>query len=485
MKWTNFTLGNPRSMVYELRPVKQDIDQAMEPIARRASFAVAIFLPFCALSTNGVFGDFSANASLPLYLLFFVSGVLLVVFGQLGWLIRAPSFKVNVIFFSICAILALYHGASGELRQRNFYSLDIEKKAIVSSIVPFFLLGLIYCGYYFNRSFGPRGVRRIVKIQVLLIVLYSLLQFSSGYFQNPVYESIFPFVEGFRYSDGGEGYFVQYGRLSGPFREPAELAAFCIVAFLPWVLFSGRMQIAGLCILLYIVVFSSQSLGGVVLLLVLTALGIVFRRRSILNFFAAGYLVFSVMVFWASGAQEAVIDALDGSYLGVRLLGHGEDPSILVRSAYANTSIALILEHPFLGIGWSNEVFYFPGIVDSFGWIWEVKKNLETGDALAAKSITLRLALYSGLCAFLVWAVVLLIIVFRPIHANDFDRNLAISRGRFGFFVIVVVSTISGGILTSFFYWFWLGVYLCDVEQPVIVLAPDKVGILSSYGQDT
>ena len=133
-----------------------------------------------------------------------------------------------------------------------------------------------------------------------------------------------------------------------------------------------------------------------------------------------------------------------------RLSSLDDDPSAIIRATYNRAAIELILENPLSGLGWSNEIFYFPERVSSISHLWEVQQNLTEGDALTAKSLLLRLTMYLGLPLIVLLAGSIVACLVRP---SSFASQRDISRTRVAFVLVGLASVIDGGIITSFYIW--------------------------------
>lgn len=417
---------------------------------RALAILFIVTMPFSAVTRFGLLGNFDTNLALvPAALL--GTGLLF-----RGWLLRALVWRNPyagylrwiVSFFVFCAVAAIANGIILSAQGVSIYGLDPLGKSLVTAIVPLFIATIIGICFVVAALLPPRTLQRAMKIGFWGFMGYTAIQVVSLLVPNALYDGLRHFFEGGLKIVGGASYIAQFGRINGPTLEPAEFAKTLLLFFLPWLLLPAEgparmlaVAAAAVATLTSLSLVGVATLAAVVLWMVLDPNVTRFRMMLLL----AGLAL--LLAFPLYG--DLAVTRLFGR------LGESGDESALIRFTYNKAALALILEHPIIGLGWSNEIFFFPERVKEIVGLWEVQQNIATGDALTAKSLMLRLAMYSGLPALL--AVVA--VTFSTLRKRHGVVSRDLSRLRLAFLILLVAGTLDGGILTSLYL--WAGPALC------------------------
>ncbi|KIC18721.1 hypothetical protein RA21_04360 [Leisingera sp. ANG-DT] len=424
--------------------------------------AFVLTLPFCAMIKPGLLGNFDTNLSLLPFLLLapllFLNGGLLKPVLQ-----RGPEgffLRCFVIIFFLVSLLTVFHGALLSAQGVQGYGLNPARKAIITSIVPVFLSVLVVFCVAVSQLMTAHRLNRMITAAFWITVGYTLLQIASSQVSNPLYDLLWPLFEGAR-DNLGLPYIERFGRLNGPTMEPSELAKLMLVFFLPWFAQPlsggpawGKLTI---CLLLGLASLSIIGVGMTV-----AAVAVMLTRRHV---HGRTKVVLFVLLFLALVPLMAAGDILFQRIID-RLANVEYDASAIIRAVYNLTALEIALENPVFGIGWSNEIFYFPERVAKLSFLWEVRENLANGDALTAKSLFLRLLMYLGIPMMLLLLGAILICLFSRGYAGyPYDR----SRTRLTFLIFGLSAFMDGGILTSFYIWaapgFCIGVQMRSAAQ--------------------
>nr|WP_255723272.1 O-antigen ligase family protein [Thalassobius sp. Cn5-15] len=238
--------------------------------------------------------------------------------------------------------------------------------------------------------------------------------------------------------------------MNGSAQEPAEFGKLLVVYFLPWLVFpldGVRRPVATIAA----IVLSLATLSIIGILLVALALVMILTSRQMAGGLRLSALALAYLVLLA-----AVIvgdSVLQGFF--VRLTALEEDASTIIRTTYNLAALQLVAENPWLGVGWSNELFLFPEKIAHIAHLWEVQNDIRLGNALTAKSLALRLMMYLGLPLFAYFAYATArVFLFPPHEANHWEPTVHDrARARFVIMLFTLAAMIDGGILTSFFGW--------------------------------
>lgn len=346
--------------------------------------------------------------------------------------------RAFALFLVLCAGLTIWNGVELAARGVEGYGLDPFAKSARTAVVPFVLLSVLTIGAGIPFILAPSTLQATLYAAFVLTIAYCGLQLLSLRFPNPLFDALWPIVEGAR-DNGGQPAMLRFGRLSGPTMEPAELAKLAVLIFVPWFLYpcSGAVSIWRLALALGLALTTASLTGAVLVALVILVLPIAMtssHRRS----------AFAVVLVSALGLLAIGTDLF--APIAHRLADLANDPSVLIRRTYNGAALSLIFEHPFTGVGWSNEVFYFPQRVASIAYLWEVSADLASGNALTAKSLLLRLAMYGGAVSLLLAIGTVAILLW----SGD---TIAHRRARLTLVLFLVAGLVDGGILTSFYLW--------------------------------
>jgi hypothetical protein len=413
------------------------------------SFTGFIFiacLPFSSVTHIGLLGNFDSNLSLypfiPLIILVVAKGLLtdtLFSKGPEGEILRVLS-----LMFILAAIFTVANGFRFKSLGYFAYDLDPLNKSVVTSIVPLFIAVLYVTTTCVARYLEPRKLETALMLGFWLAVSYAALQYLSHIFPNPFYDFAWPIVEGAK-DRGGVPYFAIFNRLNGPASEPADFVKILLILYLPWVIYSlnGKVQWGKFLIICFLSAVAQSIIGYLLLAFVFASLLLGNR----INF------VFKATILYLVLSAAIVVVLTEGEILGDisdRLSRLDSDASANVRAIYNLTALNVALDYPLIGIGWSNEVFLFPQRLSDDSYLWEIRQNIEEGVALTAKSLLLRLLMYTGIPLFF---IVLVAIVTRLASRNLSGSEQDISRTRLTFMLLFIGGGVDGGIVTSFFMW--------------------------------
>lgn len=416
--------------------LRRTVIDSLASVARQElSRLFLVAIPFCAFAKAGLLGNFDANLALYPFLLLVpviaVSGDWRVI-AQKG---RGQAIlRIAGLFLLLCAILSVINGLRWQAAGLSDYGFDPARRGMVSAIVPLFLFTLLVVVAVMPLT--QQQIARAMSAGFVLAVVYTLLQIGTLAGGGAVHAMLWPMVEGAR-DHGGVPSVLRFGRLTGPTMEAAELAKLCLLFFAPW--------------------FAIPPEGPPRLVPLSTAILLAVASLSLTGFVLAA--VFGVLLLWPgrhyrnirlgvlAGAVIACIAlALWGGAVLGRLTDLSADPSAIIRTAYNRVALGLIAEHPLSGIGWSSELFFFPARIMHLSYLWEVGQDVATGNALTAKSLLLRLAMYGG-AGFLIAAIAVTALLVRKGQGRELRRL------RLVFILFAIGGAIDGGMITSFYLW--------------------------------
>ncbi len=412
-----------------------------------------IAIPFSAISKVGLLGNFDANLALfPLLLLLpllaFSKTTYSTVLSKNG---SETEFIRGFMYVMIyCCFTTFGNAIIFESAGLGDYGIQPLEKASQAVFVPVFLIFLVVAAFMIGAQVPRATLNKAMHIAFYCTCAYAVLQVASVLVNIPIYEQIWPFLEGARPAD--TSYISRGGRVSGPTQEPSDLARLIVLLFLPWIIFPLVGKRNNYLILLAIVLLvSSLSLTGVLIgAIALLYVAIVLRLLSLTQLIACLTVVIAVVLFaHFSGLFAEVTD---------RLANLDEDQSTAVRTQYNLVALQIILDYPLFGIGWSNEIFIFPERLVNSTDVWEINQNLAEGSSLTSRNLAFRLGMYVGIPSL----IVLLVIGYRATNSRSVRRGNSPDNGRarFTFFMFVVCAILGGGDLTSFYLWVAPTMYL-------------------------
>lgn len=425
---------------------------------RATGGAFLLALPFSALAKPGLLGNFDANLALyPLLALV----PMLAVSGHLAAPLRAKGSEAVFLrcfagAMALCALLTILNGWWFAIHARALWTFgqDPLARSLVTAVVPLFLVVLLLACIATGQLLGSARLQRLMLAGFWLTVAYTALQALSTVVPLPVYGQIATLIEGAR-DHGGRSYVEVYHRLNGATQEPAELAKLVGLLFLPWIAFPAEGRARPVAVLAALgLMLATQSIVGLLLSALALALLLAGRDGAPRNRPAllAGLLAAILLLPLVAGDVPLLH----------RLAGLGEDPSTAIRLHYNLAALEILRENLLIGVGWSNELYLFAERIGPVAHLPEVREDLVTGDALTARSLFLRLAMYLGLPLFALLLAALLRLWRRPCPAADpTDR----ARLRFALPLFVLGATVDGGMLTSMFLW-------AALALPLSVLLP-------------
>lgn len=417
-------------------------------------FASGLFIltvPFSGVVKVGIFGNFDTNLAL---IPFFLALAVLVVSGRLCLALASGNAAAQYArwvagFFVLCAMLTALNGMLLSAEGLSAYGLDPLSKSLVTMIAPLFIATLILVSFAIGATLPARGIQRLIECCFAVFIGYTILQLCSALVPNPAYDTLRGFFEGAR-GTTTQAYSVQFQRLNGPTMEPAELAKTVLLFFVPWLVFpTNGPPRTGRLVLAILVVIASASLIGILSLSVIFA-HLLFANSTALRTRMSIFLAVFVLIAALPLYQDLIFGRMAERF------GSGTiDESALIRYSYNTVALSLIVQNPFIGLGWSNEIFFFPDSIGHIAGLWEVQQDIANGNALTAKSLVLRLMMYSGLPGFLTLVIATLAVLRTPAP----EHLYGIRRLRLVFLTLAVSGTLDGGILTSFYL--WAGPALC------------------------
>lgn len=424
-------------------------------VSRWLSVLLLVTTPFCAVAHGGRLGNFGANLALLPFLMLAALSVLdgsllraLLIRGRYGAWLRGL-----VLFLLACAVLTVLNGMRWQALDRGLYGLDPLRKSLVTAVVPVFLAVLVAVGVTVAQRLPPAALDRALTVGFWLAVGYTALQVASTRVALPVYDALHPWLEGAR-PLGGTPYILRFGRINGPTLEPAEFAKLLLLFFLPWAVYPA--QGAGSALRVALMLALAAAAGSIVGVLTITLVVAVLLGSRLAR---PGVKAAVLVLLWLVALIALVVGDTLFSGLAERLRLGLADASTLIRATYNRAALDLVLDHWLIGVGWSNELFLFPERIGHIAHLWEVQTDLAKGNALTAKSLFLRLLMYSGvplMAALLLGTLMML----RPAAAGAAPGAVrALARLRLAFVVLGVGGIIDGGIVTSFYL--WLGPALC------------------------
>ncbi|WP_161631288.1 O-antigen ligase family protein [Pseudophaeobacter arcticus] len=394
----------------------------------------------------GLLGNFDANLSLfpflVLAMLLLLDRSILNVLqrhGPEGALVRMIA-----ILFVIAGGMTVFHGAFLSAVGASAYDTNPLRKSIVTSIVPIFLILLICTAVVIGEKMSPRALQRSIELAFGAFFAYTLLQVASSIVANPFYSSLWPVFEGSR-DNLGVSYIERFGRINGTTMEPSEFSKLLCILFLPWFVYpvEGSMLLKRVLLVLALGM-ASMALTGI--FLVIVAFFLITLSNRVKGWKRRMLIVIGLV------AMVSLIVAGDVLFAQIlsRLTALNADPSAIIRFFYNYTAAQIVLENPIFGIGWSNEIYYFPQRVVEISFLWEVRNDLLTGNALTAKSLFLRLSMYLGIPLMIV-LILTIMMSLRKTRGVLPDRDVA--RARMTFVLLGTSAIIDGGIITSFYMW--------------------------------
>lgn len=414
--------------------------------ARLFGLAFIIFMPFATIRQFGLLGNFDSNLSLYPFLilapLLFISAhpyETLSTPGSEGIILRSL-----LLSLSIAGIFTILNGFELKGQGQIGYGVDPLAKSLVTAIVPLFISLVYVVSVSLARGLNKRDFHWGINISFWASIAYIFLQISSILYSNTIYDYLWPWAEGAK-DYGGLPYLKIYRRLNGSCSEPAELVKLIFLFFLPWIVYPaiGGISWPKFGIASFVVV-GCQSLTGIALIV---AALVMMLRSGAIKANVKMYVLFGLL-----------IAGLVGSVVGVELLSRvidrasaiSNDESAQVRGIYNLIAIETVKDHPWYGIGWSNEIYYFPDRLRGLTGYWEIRQDLKEGISLTARSMFLRLVMYMGVPVFLY----LVVTVFRQLRRGDLAGSaIDHARTRLAFVLFAIGGLLDGGIVTSFFMW--------------------------------
>lgn len=420
--------------------------KTLPALSRTAVLTFLITMPFASVFQFGLLGNFDSNLALwPFLLLIVLLAPNPLTLRTL--LERRPEsaiLRALLITLILASIFTVINGIELKAQERHDYGLDPFNKSLITAIVPLFIGMLYLLSVTAARGLSASTLQWALNTGFWLMLLYTLLQALSAAIPNALYESMWPWIEGAK-DYYGQPYIRLFHRINGPTSEPAELVKLVLLFYLPWIVYpaSGKLSVAQLGAAVLIVI-GAQSITGLALL----AIAIILMMRSgVIPSTFKMYMTVIIMI----GALLALMFGVEAlSKVLDRVGSLRADTSAQVRAAYNGIALNIVKDNPLLGVGWSNEIFFYPERLRSFSYLWEIQQDIKEGVSLTARSLFLRMLMYTGIPLFMY----LIISTFKNLRKNMSGANkLDLNRTRFAFIMFGIGGLLDGGIITSFFMW--------------------------------
>lgn len=434
-----------------------------------AALFVAL-LPFAACNIlTPVIGEFGLNLAFPVFLPLAVGCLTRLRFSRPPPLIPGSKCEAlmtgMLLFFIWCAVNTILTGILFELRGIEAYGFTPAYHSLLRVPVPLVLGALLFVSYQVGAFILPlRSLDRILCFSVAVLSVYGCVQLYALGASPPWYFSFVAWLEAARARPGPwQPEVVSYVHLTGRLNltafEGAEAARLLLILYIPVLVTPRARRFTPGRIVLIVAslgaVLATQSIVGLACLVVLGCLATVVAKRRILVFgLLAGLLLLASILLLPTGIGDRLNEL-------TRTHGAGDgDQSAVTRAATAIASLRVAAEHPLLGIGWAKELFFVPATMPSWGYTSEVDYSIGAGQALSAKSMTLRLLLYAGAPALGIVFVRFLRALRETYQQYRKTGNPLLLRAVIVMSMFALAGTLDGGILGCTYSWAALGIAL-------------------------
>jgi len=226
-----------------------------------------IAIPFSAITKVGLLGNFDANLALfPFFLLLPLIALSKTTYstvlsknGSETEFIRGFMYVMVYCCFTTFGNAIIFESAG-----LSDYGIQPLEKASQAVFVPIFLIFLVVAAFTIGNRVPRATLDKALSISFYCTCAYAALQVASVLVSVPLYEYIWPFLEGARQFESS--YISLGGRVAGPTQEPSDLARLIVLFFLPWIIFPLAGKRKNYLVLLAIVLLvSSLSLTGVLI----------------------------------------------------------------------------------------------------------------------------------------------------------------------------------------------------------------------------
>ncbi len=456
------------------RPVS-DIQEA-GAIARAVRALATLFLlllPFSTVNLASFAGEIGMNLAFPILLLLAPLTLFYMLPLPFSAVLGNPFerlLRALLWFFVWCAFDTLLTGIVFEGGGIAAYGTRPLAHSLQRLPIPLILALTIFVAYYIGlRVLSPASIDRILLASVAAVGAYGLVQLYAHAFSPDWYSHIAGWIEAGRNRAGrwnatdlAGDYVAQSGRINLTTFEAAEAARLLLILYIPVLasplLRASRVSYRRILLVFYLValIFAAQTFVGLAGLLALVAVSVALlpgkARIQIIGALSVALVVGLLCL------PEQFTQRLSG--IGSTQNVSELDQSGVTRAAFASASLKVAAEHPILGIGWSKDIFFLPDAIPSWGLTWEVTQSLANGEAVAAKSMALRLLLYSGFPACACLLFVYLRSLLQAIALYRKTQHPLLLRLVFVLASFGVCGSIDGGILAGFYSWAALGLSL-------------------------
>lgn len=440
-------------------------------VSRANSFLSILFLatlPVCAVDLTFLGGDAGMNLGMPIFILLAPLACFTALpFPFVGTFKNSAETLARMVFFFFlwCALTTVATGVIFSYQGITAYGVEPMSHSLARVPIPLLLGAVVIVSFQIAaRTLRVDVIERVLLGSAVAVAGYGLVQLLFGHSSPAWYVSLVRVLEAGRNRPGLWppellNYVAQTGRLNLTTFEPAEAARLLLIFYVPLLATparGGRLRPwrVGLIGFMIVIICAAQTIVGLVGLAVLAAITVFLlrgRKRALLVI-AAGVVFLGCWFAMPEDFSQRFSD-LSG---GIHQTGEVDESSI-TRAAFAVASLRVVLEHPLLGVGWSKDLFFLPDAVPSWGDTWEIRECLAGGQALAAKSMVVRVLLYAGFPAFTM-IVLVFVRTFRDmLRRFRHSRDPIMLRAILTLVMFSVCGTLDGGMLTAFYSWAALG----------------------------
>jgi hypothetical protein len=450
-------------------------DAATLPVARAASrwtrglaVAMLLTLPFSAVDFGVPLGDMGGNLSLPV-----VAALLFLVLpAALPFPVRAVAgdpyerLVVSVVrFFLWCAVVTLATGIVFEYRGLEAYGLTPFAHSLPRAPIPIVLGGVVATAWIVGaRVLAAAQSDRVLVAVAVAVSAWGVVQLAALDGAPEWYASIARAIEGQRSAPTVGGAVIDYvtleHRLNLTTFEAAEAARLILIVFLPILVTpldgrGPRPARLALVALMTVFIVSAETIVGLagLALFGLLMLPLLPGRVRFGLLVLAPFVVAAVALLLPDTFVDRLRDLFE-----VRDVA-SFDQSALTRAAFTVASLDVLLAHPLTGIGWSKDIFFLGDAIPEWGMTSEVVRSLTLGEAVAAKSLVVRILLYGGIPAFLFLAVAYGRATIAAVRTAALGDPLA-TRCVLVLVMFAFCGLVDGGLLTAFYSFVALGLVL-------------------------
>ena len=440
-------------------------------VSRANSFLSVLFLatlPICSVDLTFLGGDAGMNLGMPIFLLLApLSGLLVLPFPFVATSKNSAETLVRMLFFFFlwCALTTVATGAIFSYEGITAYGVEPIFHSLARLPIPLLLGAVVVVSFQIAaRTLRVEIVERVLLGSAVVVAGYGLVQLVFGHSSPAWYVAIVRVLEAGRnrpalWPPELLNYVAQTGRLNLSTFEPAEAARLLLILFIPVLatpasggkLRPWRLALIGFMVFIVCAAQSIVGLAGLAVLAVMAVYLLRGRKRAYV-LLASGVIL---IVGWFA-MPESFSERFSG-ISGITNQATEIDESSITRAAFAVASVRVALDHPLLGVGWSKDLFFLPAAVPSWGDTWEIRQCIAGGQALAAKSMVVRLMLYAGFPAFTM-IVLVFVRTFRDmLRRFRHSRDPIVLRAIVTLVMFSVCGTLDGGLITAFYSWAALG----------------------------